>query len=81
MYKTKVWYWDKDGAVQELEEICDTPEKAGMLITSAKMAMIQEENPDTFAKAKICGDIALLGAGFAWLALELVGFVINHFDK
>ncbi len=29
----------------------------------------------------ICGGIVLLGAGFAWLALELAGFVINHFDK
>lgn len=29
----------------------------------------------------ICGGIVLLGVGFAWLALELVGFVINHFDK
>ena len=53
MYKAKVWYWDKDGAAQELEEICDTPEKAGMLITLVKAAMNQEDNPDTFAKAKI----------------------------
>lgn len=29
----------------------------------------------------LCGGIVLLGAGFAWLALELVDFVINHFDK
>lgn len=29
----------------------------------------------------ICGGIVLLGAGFAWLALELVDFVINHFDR
>ncbi len=29
----------------------------------------------------ICGGIVLLGAGFAWLALELVDFIINHFDK
>lgn len=53
MYKVKVWYWDKDGAVQELEEICDTPEKANSLIVLVKMAMNQEENPDTFAKSKI----------------------------
>ena len=53
MYKTKVWYWDKDGAVQELEEICDTPEKAGMLINLVITAMSDEGNPDTFAKAEI----------------------------
>ena len=53
MYKAKVWYWDKDEAVQELEEICETAEKADRLITLVKMAMNQEENPDTFAKAKI----------------------------
>lgn len=29
----------------------------------------------------ICGGIVLLGAGFAWLALELVDFVINHFGR
>lgn len=29
----------------------------------------------------ICGGIVLLGAGFVWLALELVDFVINRFDK
>lgn len=29
----------------------------------------------------ISGGIVLLGTGFAWLALELVDFVINHFDK
>ena len=29
----------------------------------------------------LCGGIVLLGAGFAWLALELVDFVINRFDK
>ena len=29
----------------------------------------------------LCGGIVLLGTGFAWLALELVDFVINHFDK
>lgn len=29
----------------------------------------------------ICGGIVLLGTGFAWLALELVDFIINHFDK
>ena len=53
MYKVKVWYWDKDGAVQELEEICETLEKVNSLITLAKMAMDQEDNPDTFAKAEI----------------------------
>ena len=53
MYKAKVWYWDKDGAVQELEEICETPEKAGMLINLVITAMSDEDNPDTFAKAKI----------------------------
>lgn len=29
----------------------------------------------------ICGGIVLLGTGFAWLALELVDFVVNYFDK
>lgn len=29
----------------------------------------------------MCGGIVLLGAGFAWLALELGDFIINHFDK
>lgn len=29
----------------------------------------------------LCGGIVLLGAGFVWLALELVDFVIKHFDK
>lgn len=29
----------------------------------------------------LSGGIVLLGAGFAWLTLELVDFVINHFDK
>lgn len=29
----------------------------------------------------LCGGIVLLGIGFAWLALELVDFVIDHFDK
>lgn len=29
----------------------------------------------------ICGGIVLLGTGFAWLALELVDFAIDHFDK
>lgn len=29
----------------------------------------------------ISGGIILIGTGFAWLALELVGFIINHFDK
>lgn len=29
----------------------------------------------------ICGGIVLLDAGFVWLALELVDFVINHFDR
>ena len=29
----------------------------------------------------LCGGIVLLGAGFVWLALELVDFVINHFNK
>lgn len=53
MYKAKVWYWDKDGAVQELEEICETPEKAGMLINLAITTMSDEGNPDTFAKAEI----------------------------
>lgn len=53
MYKAKVWYWDKDGAVQELEEICETPEKAGMLINLVITVMNDEGNPDTFAKAKI----------------------------
>ncbi len=53
MYKVKVWYWDKDGAVQELEETCETPEKANSLINLAKMTMNRESNPDTFAKAKI----------------------------
>lgn len=28
-----------------------------------------------------CGGIVLLGAGFVWLALELVNFAINHFDR
>lgn len=27
------------------------------------------------------GGIVLLGTGVAWLALELVDFVINHFGK
>lgn len=37
---------------------------------------------DTIVLAiSLCGGIVLLGAGFAWLALELVDFVINHFDK
>lgn len=53
MYKAKVWYWDKDGAAQELEEICETPEKAGMLINLVITAMNGKGNPDTFAKAKI----------------------------
>lgn len=53
MYKAKVWYWDKDGAVQELEEICETPEKASMLINLVVTAMSDEGNRDTFAKAKI----------------------------
>ena len=53
MYKAKVWYWNKDGAVQELEEICETPEKTGMLINLVITAMSYEGNPDTFAKAKI----------------------------
>ncbi len=29
----------------------------------------------------LCGGIVLLGTGFAWLALELVDFVIDRFDK
>lgn len=29
----------------------------------------------------LCGGIVLLGAGFVWLALELVDFIVNHFDK
>lgn len=29
----------------------------------------------------LCGGIVLLGAGFVWLVLELVDFVINHFNK
>lgn len=29
----------------------------------------------------LCGGVFLLGAGFAWLALELVNFAINHFDR
>ena len=53
MYKAKVWYWDKDGAVQELEEICETPEKASMLINLVVTAMSDEGTRDTFAKAKI----------------------------
>lgn len=53
MYKAKVQYWDKDGEVQELEEICETPEKAGMLVNLVITAMNDEGNQDTFAKAKI----------------------------
>ena len=29
----------------------------------------------------LSGGIVLLGTGVAWLALGLVGFVINHFGK
>lgn len=29
----------------------------------------------------ISGGIVLLGTGFVWLALELVDFAINRFDK
>lgn len=29
----------------------------------------------------LCGGIVLLGAGFVWLALELVDFAINHFGE
>ena len=53
MYKAKVWYWDKDGEVQELEEICETPEKAGMLVNLVITATSDEGNSDTFAKAEI----------------------------
>lgn len=29
----------------------------------------------------LCGGIVLLSTGFAWLALKLVDFIIDHFVK